>query len=80
MNIISLKTYCNEFVGIVRVITDSGVEGWGQVSPYNADITYIDAVASSVLSVLLEPIVDKDTNNLSILFYINRVIQVKGCT
>jgi len=49
MNIISLKTYCNEFVGIVRVITDSGVEGWGQVSPYNADITYIDAVASSVL-------------------------------
>jgi hypothetical protein len=50
MNIISLKTYCNEFVGIVRVITDSDAEGWGQVSPYNADITYIDAVASSVLS------------------------------
>ena len=79
MNIISLKTYCNEFVGIVHVITDFGAEGWGQVSPYNADITYIDAVASSALSVLLEPIVDKDTNNLSILFYINRVIQVKEC-
>ena len=39
MNIISLETYCNEFVGIVRVTTDSGAEGWGQVSPYNADIT-----------------------------------------
>ena len=39
MNIVSLETYYNEFVGIVRVITDSGAEGWGQVSPYNADIT-----------------------------------------
>ena len=64
MNIISLGTYCNEFVGTVRVITDSGTEGWGQVTPYNADITYIDAVASSILSVLLEPIVGKNTNNL----------------
>ena len=39
MNIVSLETYCNEFVGIVRVTTESGDQGWGQVSPYNADIT-----------------------------------------
>jgi L-alanine-DL-glutamate epimerase-like enolase superfamily enzyme len=39
MKIHSIETYCNEFVGFVRVITDDGAEGWGQVSPYNADIT-----------------------------------------
>jgi L-alanine-DL-glutamate epimerase-like enolase superfamily enzyme len=34
-----LETYCNEYVGFVRVTTDDGKEGWGQVSNYNADIT-----------------------------------------
>jgi L-alanine-DL-glutamate epimerase-like enolase superfamily enzyme len=39
MNIASLETFSNEFVGMLKVTTDSGDIGWGQVSPYNADIT-----------------------------------------
>jgi L-alanine-DL-glutamate epimerase-like enolase superfamily enzyme len=39
MKIKKLETFCNEFVGFVRVTTDTGHQGWGQVSTYNADIT-----------------------------------------
>ncbi|MDH3230014.1 MAG: mandelate racemase/muconate lactonizing enzyme family protein [Alphaproteobacteria bacterium] len=39
MKIRSLETFSNDFVGFVRVRTDDGAEGWGQVSTYNADIT-----------------------------------------
>ena len=39
MKIASIETFCDQFVGFVRVTTDDGAEGWGQVSPYNADIT-----------------------------------------
>ena len=39
MKIARLETFCNAFVGFVRVTTDSGEQGWGQVSTYNADIT-----------------------------------------
>ncbi len=39
MKITSIETFCNEFVGFVRVTGDDGAHGWGQVSPYNADIT-----------------------------------------
>ena len=39
MKIKSIETFTNEFVGLVRVCTDDGAEGWGQVSTYNADIT-----------------------------------------
>lgn len=39
MKIRKLETFCNEFVGFVRVTSDSGATGWGQVSTYNADIT-----------------------------------------
>ncbi len=38
MKIQSIETFSNEFVGLVRVRSDEGGEGWGQVSPYNADI------------------------------------------
>jgi len=34
-----IETFSNEFVSLVRVSTDSGDSGWGQVAPYNADIT-----------------------------------------
>jgi L-alanine-DL-glutamate epimerase-like enolase superfamily enzyme len=34
-----IETFSNPFVGFVRVTTDSGEQGWGQVSPYHADIT-----------------------------------------
>ena len=39
MKIKSLETFADRFVAFVRVTTDDGSEGWGQVSPYNADIT-----------------------------------------
>jgi len=39
MKIKSIETFCKEYVGFVRVTTDSGEQGWGQVSTYNSDIT-----------------------------------------
>ncbi|MCK6452802.1 MAG: mandelate racemase/muconate lactonizing enzyme family protein [Alphaproteobacteria bacterium] len=39
MKIRSIETFSTEFVGFVRVTADSGAQGWGQVSTYNADIS-----------------------------------------
>lgn len=39
MKIKSIETFSTEFVGFVRVQTDDGHEGWGQVSTYNSDIS-----------------------------------------
>jgi L-alanine-DL-glutamate epimerase-like enolase superfamily enzyme len=39
MKIRTLETFHNQFIGFVRATTDDGREGWGQLSPYNADIT-----------------------------------------
>lgn len=39
MNIASIETFTDEFVCFVRVRTENGAEGWGQVAPYHADIT-----------------------------------------
>jgi L-alanine-DL-glutamate epimerase-like enolase superfamily enzyme len=39
MRITSIETFSTRDLGLLRVRTDAGVEGWGQVSPYNADIT-----------------------------------------
>ena len=39
MKIISIETFTNEYIGLVRVRTDEGDEGWGQTSTYNADIS-----------------------------------------
>jgi L-alanine-DL-glutamate epimerase-like enolase superfamily enzyme len=39
LNIARIETVGNEFVALVRVATDEGLEGWGQVAPYNADLT-----------------------------------------
>lgn len=39
MKIKSLETFSTEYVGFVRVTTDDGAQGWGQVSTYNADIS-----------------------------------------
>jgi L-alanine-DL-glutamate epimerase-like enolase superfamily enzyme len=38
MKIQSIETFCNAWVSVVRVRTDDGAEGWGQIAPYNADI------------------------------------------
>ena len=34
-----IETYATPMVGIVRVVTDEGHEGWGQVSTFNADLS-----------------------------------------
>jgi L-alanine-DL-glutamate epimerase-like enolase superfamily enzyme len=39
MRIRTIETFSTPDVGMLRVRTDDGLEGWGQVSPYNADIT-----------------------------------------
>jgi L-alanine-DL-glutamate epimerase-like enolase superfamily enzyme len=35
----TLETFSTSNVGFVRVTAEDGAQGWGQVSPYNADIT-----------------------------------------
>lgn len=39
MKITKIETFSTEFVGFVRVTTEDGREGWGQVSTYNSDIS-----------------------------------------
>ena len=39
MKISHIETFTNEFVCFVKVTTDTGDIGWGQVAPYYADIT-----------------------------------------
>jgi L-alanine-DL-glutamate epimerase-like enolase superfamily enzyme len=39
MKIASIETFTREHLSMVRVRTDDGAEGWGQISPYNADIS-----------------------------------------
>ena len=39
MKIQKIESFCNEFVGFVRVTTRDGTQGWGQVSPSHAAIT-----------------------------------------
>ncbi len=39
MKIISLETYSNRTLSFVRLRTDEGAEGWGQMAPFNADIS-----------------------------------------
>jgi L-alanine-DL-glutamate epimerase-like enolase superfamily enzyme len=39
MRIDRIETFSTEFVGFVRITTETGAMGWGQVSTYNSDIT-----------------------------------------
>lgn len=39
MKISKLETYTQGHLSLVRVVTESGDEGWGQMAPYNADIS-----------------------------------------
>ena len=39
LRITSIETFCNEFVGFVRITDETGLQGWGQVSTYHSDIT-----------------------------------------
>ena len=37
--ITKIESFCNEYVGFVRLTNEDGAQGWGQVSTYNSDIT-----------------------------------------
>jgi L-alanine-DL-glutamate epimerase-like enolase superfamily enzyme len=37
--IVSIESFGNQFVGLVRVTASDGATGWGQMAPYHADIT-----------------------------------------
>lgn len=39
MKIIRIETFSNRYVGFVRVTSEGGHQGWGQVSTYNSDIS-----------------------------------------
>jgi L-alanine-DL-glutamate epimerase-like enolase superfamily enzyme len=39
VRIARIESFCDSFVGFVRVTAETGATGWGQVSTYNADIT-----------------------------------------
>ena len=39
MKLVRLETFCTRYVGMVRATAEDGARGWGQVSPYHADIS-----------------------------------------
>ena len=39
MKIKSIETFSKKHIGLVRINDDSNNFGWGQVAPYNSDIT-----------------------------------------
>lgn len=39
MRIVKLESFCNRYVGFLRLTDESGAQGWGQVSTYHSDIT-----------------------------------------
>ena len=66
----SIETFSNEFVSMVRLHADDGAEGWGQLSPYHADIAALvlhRQVASHALG--------EDPDNIDTL--LDRIIEIK---
>ena len=62
MKIKSIETFCTTDVGLVRVTTDSGHQGWGQVSTYHSDISCM------VLHRQVAPwVLGRDVSELSLL-------------
>ncbi len=64
MKIAAIESFSTQFVGFVRVTADSGEQGWGQVSTYNADITaqvlhrQVAPWALGANALAIEPLVD----------------------
>ena len=62
LKIARIETFAKLKVGFVRVVADTGDEGWGQVSTYNADIT------CQILHRQVAPwALGQDTGNLDLL-------------
>ena len=61
MKITRLETFGTEFVCFTRVTTETGAQGWGQLSTYNADITaqvFHRQVARHALGTAVEDLAD----------------------
>lgn len=70
MKIKSIETFSNEFVSLVRLRTSSGAEGWGQISPYNADI------AAQVMHRQVAPwALGQDTTDIDAL--VDRIVEIE---
>ena len=62
MKISSIESFSTNMVGLVRVTTDTGHQGWGQVSTYHADIT------ATILHRQVAPwVLGRDVSGLSLL-------------
>ena len=62
MKIKSIESFSTTKVGLVRVTTDTGHQGWGQVSTYHADIT------ATILHRQVAPwVLGRDVSELSLL-------------
>jgi len=65
MKITRLETFTRNPLSFVRVTTDDGAQGWGQISPYNADIAamvfhrQIAPVALGADALALDDLVDR---------------------
>lgn len=65
-----IETWCNQFVGFVKVTMADGASGWGQVSTYHSDIT------CQVLHRQVAPwIIGRDTGDLDDL--LDRVTEIE---
>jgi L-alanine-DL-glutamate epimerase-like enolase superfamily enzyme len=70
MKIKSIETFSTEFVSFVRVRTQHGAEGWGQISPYNADISAL------VMHRQVAPYaLDKDASDIDTL--LDRIVELE---
>ncbi|MEM7113045.1 MAG: mandelate racemase/muconate lactonizing enzyme family protein [Chloroflexota bacterium] len=70
MKIKSIETFANEFVGFVRLRTEEGAEGWGQVSTYHSDLT------AQVLHRQVAPyVLGRDTDELETL--VDEVVEME---
>lgn len=58
MKIASIETFSTQQVGLVRVRSDDGAEGWGQVSTYHSDISSLVLHRQVALHALGEDISD----------------------
>ena len=60
--ITSVETFSTQNIGVVRVRLDDGLEGYGQVAPYNADIT-----SSIVHRQMARHVLGKDASDIDAL-------------
>ena len=60
--ITSIETFTNQFICMTRLRADDGAEGWGQVAPYNADIT-----AAVIHRQIAPHALGKDSDNIDAL-------------